>query len=46
VRIYFDPNDPFVKNLKAGMSVYASIDTGHERTLARLLGLSAAAKPE
>ena len=46
VRIYFDENDPFVKKLKAGMSVYATIDTGHKRTLAGLLGNSAAAKPD
>jgi membrane fusion protein, multidrug efflux system len=46
VRIYFDEQDPVVKKLKAGMSVYATIDTGHKRTLAGLLGLSAAAKPE
>ncbi|WP_024516506.1 HlyD family secretion protein [Bradyrhizobium sp. Tv2a-2] len=46
VRIYFDESDPVVKKLKAGMSVYATIDTGHKRTLAGLLGLSAAAKPE
>ncbi len=43
VRIYFDKDDPFVKKLKAGMSVYATIDTGHKRTLAGLLGLSSAA---
>jgi membrane fusion protein (multidrug efflux system) len=42
VRIYFDKNDPFVKKLKAGMSVYATIDTGHKRSLAGLLGLSPA----
>jgi len=42
VRIYFDKNDPLVKKLKAGMSVDASIDTGHRRTLAGLLGLAAA----
>jgi membrane fusion protein (multidrug efflux system) len=42
VRIYFDKNDPFVKKLKAGMSVYATIDTGHKRSLAGLFGLSAA----
>jgi membrane fusion protein (multidrug efflux system) len=47
VRIYFDQNDPYVAKLKAGMSVYASIDTGHRRTLAGLLGLaSAVAKTE
>jgi membrane fusion protein (multidrug efflux system) len=47
VRIYFDPNDPYVKKLKAGMSAYATIDTGHKRTLAGLLGIrSAAAKQE
>jgi membrane fusion protein (multidrug efflux system) len=40
VRIYFDKNDPFIKKLKAGMSVYATIDTGHKRSLAGLLGLS------
>ncbi|MBV9530869.1 MAG: HlyD family secretion protein, partial [Bradyrhizobium sp.] len=43
VRIYFDQNDPFVKKLKAGMSVYATIDTAHRRTLSGLLGLSASA---
>lgn len=43
VRIYFDENDKYVKKLKAGMSVYATIDTGHKRTLAGLLGLSAKA---
>jgi membrane fusion protein, multidrug efflux system len=42
VRIYFDKDDPFVKKLKAGMSVYATIDTGHKRSLAGLLGLSPA----
>jgi membrane fusion protein (multidrug efflux system) len=47
VRIYFDQNDPFVKKLKAGMSAYATIDTGHKRSLAGLFGLrSAAAKEE
>jgi len=34
VRIYFDKNDKFVTRLKAGMSVYATIDTGHTRSLA------------
>jgi len=43
VRIYFDESDKYVKKLKAGMSVYASIDTGHQRSLAGLLGLSATA---
>ena len=38
VRIYFDQNDPSVANLKAGMSVYATIDTNHRRSLAALLG--------
>ena len=38
VRIYFDKNDPFVRTLKAGMSVDAIIDTGDKRTLAGLLG--------
>jgi membrane fusion protein (multidrug efflux system) len=42
VRIYFDPNDKDVARLKAGMSAYASIDTGHRRSLAALLGLAAA----
>ena len=40
VRIYFDKNDPFVKKLKAGMSVYATIDTGHQRSLAGLFGFA------
>jgi membrane fusion protein (multidrug efflux system) len=42
VRIYFDKDDPFVKKLKAGMSVYATIDTGNKRSLAGLLGFSSA----
>jgi membrane fusion protein, multidrug efflux system len=43
VRIYFDSNDRFVRKLKAGMSVYATIDTNHRRSLAGLLGLGPAA---
>jgi membrane fusion protein, multidrug efflux system len=43
VRIYFDKNDKFVRKLKAGMSVYATIDTNHRRSLAGLLGFSPAA---
>ncbi|TWB06896.1 HlyD family secretion protein [Bradyrhizobium stylosanthis] len=43
VRIYFDETDKYVRKLKAGMSVYATIDTGHKRSLASLLGLSATA---
>jgi membrane fusion protein, multidrug efflux system len=43
VRIYFDRGDKFVRKLKAGMSVYATIDTNHRRSLAGLLGLSPAA---
>jgi len=43
VRIYFDQNDKFVAKLKAGMSVYATIDTNHRRSLAGLFGLSPAA---
>jgi membrane fusion protein (multidrug efflux system) len=46
VRIYLDKNDKLVGKLKAGMSVYATIDTGHKRTLAGLLGLSATAGKE
>ncbi|MBR0831084.1 HlyD family secretion protein [Bradyrhizobium manausense] len=46
VRIYFDDNDKYVKKLKAGMSVYATIDTGHQRTLTGLLGLSATANQD
>jgi len=42
VRIYFDSNDKYVRKLKAGMSAYTSIDTGHRRSLAALLGLSPA----
>ena len=38
VRIYFDRDDKFVQKLKAGMSVYATIDTNHRRSLAALLG--------
>jgi membrane fusion protein (multidrug efflux system) len=43
VRIYFDSNDKHVQKLKAGMSAYTTIDTGHRRSLAALLGLSRAA---
>ena len=48
VRIYFDSNDKFVRKLKAGMSVYATIDTRHRRSLAALFGFppAAAAKPD
>lgn len=43
IRIYFDETDKYVRKLKAGMSVYATIDTGHRRSLAGLFGLSATA---
>jgi membrane fusion protein (multidrug efflux system) len=43
VRIYFDQNDKFVRKLKAGMSVYATIDTKHRRSLATLFGTTPAA---
>ena len=48
VRIYFESNDKYVLKLKAGMSAYTSIDTGHRRSLAALFGFSpaAAAKDE
>jgi len=42
VRIYFDSNDRWVQKLKAGMSAYTTIDTGHRRSLAALLGLTPA----
>jgi membrane fusion protein (multidrug efflux system) len=42
VRIYFDKNDKYVRKLKAGMSVYATIDTKHRRSLAALFGFSPA----
>jgi membrane fusion protein, multidrug efflux system len=42
VRIYFDGNDSYVRKLKAGMSAYTSIDTGHRRSLAALFGFSPA----
>jgi membrane fusion protein, multidrug efflux system len=38
IRIYFDRNDRYVQKLKAGMSAYTSIDTGHHRSLAALFG--------
>ena len=43
VRIYFDSSDKYVQKLKAGMSAYTTIDTGHRRSLAALLGFSPAA---
>jgi membrane fusion protein (multidrug efflux system) len=42
VRIYFDSNDKYVRKLKAGMSAYTTIDTGHRRSLASVLGFSPA----
>lgn len=42
VRVYFDSNDKFVRKLKAGMSVYATIDTRHRRSLGALFGFSPA----
>jgi membrane fusion protein, multidrug efflux system len=44
VRIYFDSHDAYVHKLKAGMSAYATIDTGHRRSLAALLGFAPATK--
>jgi membrane fusion protein (multidrug efflux system) len=44
VRIYFDSNDKYVQKLKAGMSAYTSIDTGHHRSLAALFGFAPASK--
>ena len=38
VRIYLDGNDAMIAKLKAGMSSYVSIDTGHRRSLAALFG--------
>src|SRR5258708_6324983 len=40
VRIYFDSHDKHVQKLKAGMSAYTTIDTGHRRSLPALLGFS------
>jgi len=42
VRIYFDSHDKHVQKLKAGMSAYTTIDTGHRRSLAGLFGLTSA----
>ena len=46
VRIYFDKNDKAVQKLKAGMSTYVWVDTGHKRSLAGLLGFSSASAQE
>lgn len=46
VRIYFDANDAAVRKLKAGMSTFVWVDTGHKRTLAGLLGFSSASAQE
>jgi membrane fusion protein (multidrug efflux system) len=45
VRIYFDKNDADVQRLKSGMSAYVTIDTGHQRTLAGLLGFGLTKEP-
>jgi len=42
VRIYFDSDDKYVRKLKAGMSAYATIDTGYKRSLAGLFGFGPA----
>jgi membrane fusion protein (multidrug efflux system) len=46
VRIYFDKNDKAVQKLKAGMSTYVWVDTGHQRSLAGLFGFSSASAQE
>ena len=46
VRIYFDGNDKAVQKLKAGMSTYVWVDTGHQRSLAGLFGFSSASAQE
>jgi membrane fusion protein (multidrug efflux system) len=46
IRIYFDDNDKYVARLKAGMSVNIAIDTGHQRSLAALLGMAHAAEKD
>jgi membrane fusion protein (multidrug efflux system) len=43
VRIYFDSDDKYVRKLKAGMSAYATVDTGYKRSLAGLFGFGPAA---
>jgi membrane fusion protein (multidrug efflux system) len=43
VRITLDPDDIFVRKLKAGMSTTVSIDTHHRRSLAAMFGLAPAA---
>jgi membrane fusion protein (multidrug efflux system) len=43
VRIQFDPDENLAR-LRAGMSVYVSIDSGRTRSLAALVGLSAPAE--
>ncbi|MDR3468928.1 MAG: HlyD family secretion protein [Xanthobacteraceae bacterium] len=46
VRIAFDKDDRMVRKLKAGMSAYVWIDTGHRRSLASLIGLAPASAQE
>jgi membrane fusion protein, multidrug efflux system len=42
VRIALDTDDKMLRKLKAGMSSYVSIDTGHRRSLPAMLGLTPA----
>ncbi|MDB5564611.1 MAG: transporter [Tardiphaga sp.] len=42
LRVALDTDDKTVRKLKAGMSSYVSIDTGHRRSLAAMLGLAPA----
>ncbi len=42
LRVTLDADDKMVRKLKAGMSSYVSIDTGHRRSLAAMLGLASA----
>ena len=46
VQIYFDSDDKYVRKLKAGMSAYTTIDTGHRRSARCAARVEAGERPD